>query len=394
MASEWEKGLPLASTTWGEEEKLAIQSVVDSGQFTMGAKVLQAELDFAKYIGTDYAVMVNSGSSANLIALAALNFHSKLSIPKGSEIIVPMVSWSTTYYPVNQAGYKLVFVDVSDSDWNISLDAVKSAIGRDTKAIFAVNLLGAPASLIDLAELCEDQGLLLLEDNCESLGAEINGKKTGSFGVMGTHSTFFSHHICTMEGGFITTDDLEFYQILLSLRAHGWTRNLPVENSVFPKSGNPFLDSYTFVLPGYNVRPLEIEGAIGIEQIKKLPGFIAARAKNASYLSGIFHNSSIALQQPTGYSSWFGFGFVLNPSANFTREDVLDHLAQLKIETRPIVAGNFLRNPVMKHLDYRVSGTAEVADKLHTRGFFIGNHHVDISEELNLLVSELERFGE
>jgi CDP-6-deoxy-D-xylo-4-hexulose-3-dehydrase len=394
MASEWEKGLPLASTTWGVEEKLAIQSVIDSGQFTMGAKVLQAELDFAKYIGTSYSVMVNSGSSANLIALAALNFHSKLSIPKGSEIIVPMVSWSTTYYPVNQAGYKLVFVDVSDSDWNISLDAVKAAISKDTKAILAVNLLGAPAGLVELAELCKDRGLLLLEDNCESLGAEINGKKTGSFGVMGTHSTFFSHHICTMEGGFITTNDLEFYQILLSLRAHGWTRNLPVDNFVFPKSGNPFLDSYTFVLPGYNVRPLEIEGAIGIEQIKKLPTFIAARAQNASYLSSIFKSRNIALQQTSGYSSWFGFGFVLNSESKFTREDVLDHLGHLKIETRPIVAGNFLRNPVMKHLDYRVSGASEVADKLHTRGFFIGNHHVDISEELDLLVSALERFGE
>jgi CDP-6-deoxy-D-xylo-4-hexulose-3-dehydrase len=394
MSNEWNGGLPLASSTWGIEEKTSMQSVIDSGHFTMGDHVYQAEQDFAKYIGTSYSVMVNSGSSANLIALAALNFHSRLSIPKGSEIIVPMVSWSTTFYPVNQAGFKLVFVDVSDADWNISLEAVKLAITKDTKAIFAVNLLGAPADLVGLSKLCEERGLLLLEDNCESLGAEINGKKTGSFGIMGTHSTFFSHHICTMEGGFVTTDDLEFYQILVSLRAHGWTRNLPPENHVHSKTGDAFLDSYTFVLPGYNVRPLEIEGALAIEQIKKLPDLISMRAQNAMYLASILKSSSFKLQNPSGYSSWFGFGFVLDESSKFSRKDVLDHLAELRIETRPIVAGNFLKNPVMKHLDFRVSGSEYIADKIHTQGFFVGNHHTNISEELNLLASALEKFGE
>jgi len=391
--SNWDKGLPLASSTWGIEERRAIETVLDLGNFTMGDKVIQAERDFANYIGTKYAVMVNSGSSANLLALASLNFHSTLSLPKGSEIIVPMVSWSTTYYPVNQAGYKLVFVDVSASDWNISLAAIRAAITESTKAIFSVNLLGAPSDLEGLVAICSEFNLLLLEDNCESLGAEVNGRRTGSWGVMGTHSTFYSHHICTMEGGFITTNDLEFYQILLSLRAHGWTRNLPNENHVFDKTGIAFLDSYTFVLPGYNVRPLEMSGAIGIEQIKKLPNFIEARVENAEYLKSVFSQSWIQMQRPIQRSSWFGFGFVVEKESPVTRSQVLAELAASDIATRPIVAGNFLKNPVMQHLDYRVSGASDVADHIHDNGFFIGNHHLSIKKEIDIVVATLERLG-
>lgn len=393
MLKYWDEGLPLASSTWGPEERLAVEAILDSGKFTMGENVLKAEDDFARYIGTKYSVMVNSGSSANLLALAALNFHSSKFIPKGSEIIVPMVSWSTTYYPVNQAGYKLVFVDVSETDWNISLDSLKKAVTKDTKAILTVNLLGAASDLLGLLKICKEFDLILLEDNCESLGAEVEGKKTGSFGLMGTHSTFFSHHICTMEGGFITTNDEECYQILLSLRAHGWTRNLPDQNHVHNKTGDSFLDSYTFVLPGYNVRPLEIAGAIGVEQILKLPGLIEARIQNADYLSSRLNSSNIKLQQPKSKSSWFGFGFLLDPKSPVTRQEILSELQLAKIDTRPIVAGNFLKNPVMKHLDHRVSGSSEVADSIHENGFFIGNHHVDIRSELNAFVAILERLG-
>jgi CDP-6-deoxy-D-xylo-4-hexulose-3-dehydrase len=393
MSKVWNSGLPLASSTWGAEERLAIESVMDSGLFTMGEHVRNAEADFAEYIGTKFSVMVNSGSSANLLAMAALNFHSSKGVEKGAEIIVPMVSWSTTYYPVNQAGYKLVFVDVADSDWNISLEAVRAAVTSSTKAIFAVNLLGAAADLPGLSSLCDEYGLLLLEDNCESLGAEVGGRKTGSFGVMGTHSTFFSHHICTMEGGFITTNDEEFYQILLSLRAHGWTRNLPTENHVFNKTGDPFLDSYTFVLPGYNVRPLEMAGAIGVQQIKKLPSFIEARIDNAEHLKNRLGNLQVKMQETNFQSSWFGFGFLLDPKSRVSRSEVLSELNKSKIDTRPIVAGNFLKNPVMKHLDFRISGQSRVADLIHEYGFFIGNHHVDIKRELDDVVEILERLG-
>lgn len=394
MQQNNQRGLSLASSTWGQEEIAAVESVLYSGQFTMGANVLQSEQDFARYIGTNFAVMVNSGSSANLLALAALNFHSLYKLPKGVEVIVPMVSWSTTFYPVNQAGYKLVFVDVSADDWNLNLDLVEKAVNEKTGAIFAVNLLGAPADLVGLQKICEKYKILLLEDNCESLGAELRGKKTGSFGLMGTHSTFFSHHICTMEGGYITTDDDECYQILLSLRAHGWTRNLPFDNLISPKSGDPFEDSFTFVLPGYNVRPLEIEGAIGIQQIRKIDSFVEARIENAEYLSSNLKSPFFKQQLPRGKSSWFGFGFVVDKDAPFTRADVLAKLAQAQIETRPIVAGNFLRNPVIKHLDYRVEGNSEQADKLHDFGFFVGNHHVNVHRGLDQLIEILSGMGD
>jgi CDP-6-deoxy-D-xylo-4-hexulose-3-dehydrase len=297
-SSEPDVGFPLATSSWDEREYAALQGVISSGRFTMGPLVAQFEREFAAHFGAGYGVMVNSGSSANLIAIAAAVLDPRSDLNAGDEVLVPAVSWATTYYPLSQYGLTLKFVDIDPDTLNMDLDLAAAAIGPKTKAIFAVNLLGNPNDFARLTALVAEHDLLLFEDNCESLGATFDGKAAGTFGQMGTFSAFYSHHISTMEGGVILTDDEQLHQILTSLRAHGWTRELPPENFVHDKSGDPFEDLFRFVLPGYNVRPLEMSGALGIEQLKKVPSLIAGRRENAAYFRERFADLSSVPSRP------------------------------------------------------------------------------------------------
>lgn len=379
---------PLASSTWDDKELGAIQNVIDSKMFTMGNAVKQYENDFAKFFGSKYAVMVSSGSTANLLMIAALFFTKNPKLKRGDEVIVPAVSWSTTYYPLQQYGLKVKFVDIDRKTLNLDLKKLKSAITDDTKAILTVNLLGNPNDFDAINELIKEKDIIVLEDNCESMGATFNGKQAGSHGLMGTFSSFFSHHIATMEGGCIITDDEELYHILLCIRAHGWTRNLPEFNHVTgQKSNDPFEESFKFVLPGYNVRPLEMSGAIGIEQLKKLPSFIDMRRKNAELFQKLFTDHKyIDIQQETGDSSWFGFALIIKESANINREELVKKLVSAGIECRPIVTGNFLKNTeVLKYFDYTVSGEVTAAEYIDKNGLFVGNHQVDLHKEIEYL---------
>ncbi len=384
---------PLATTTWGSEELNALNSVISSGQFTMGTQVKNFENNFSKFFKCKHSIMVNSGSSANLLMLQALRYSGYLD-PKKTEIIVPAVSWSTTYYPINQAGFKIVFVDIDINTFNIDVEKVNEAINDKTAAILAVNLLGAPCDLTELLRICNDRKIILLEDNCESMGSTIQNKFTGTFGLMGTFSTFFSHHICTMEGGLITTNDSRIYEILLSLRAHGWTRELSPDNYLHPKSGNNWQDLFTFILPGFNVRPLEMSGAVGIEQLKKLNSFISFRKQNADYLIRKLneHELPIKLQKSNYDSSWFGFGFTFNNLEVGVRSKFIEILSQKNISSRPVVAGNFTRNPVIKLLDYRIHGNLTASDEIHENGFFIGNHHFNLENEIDYFLDVLVEY--
>jgi CDP-6-deoxy-D-xylo-4-hexulose-3-dehydrase len=263
------------------------------------------------------------------------------------------------------------------------VEKVLAAINPKTRAILAVNLLGNPSELLALKKIADEKNLLLLEDNCESLGAEIIGKKTGSISFAGTHSFFFSHHICTMEGGMVTTDSLELAETMLSIRAHGWTRGLPEKNSVHDKSKNEWEDLFRFVLPGYNLRPLELSGAIGIVQLKKFPEFLAWRRKNAEKFLQLFDGrDDLRVQRESGNSSWFGFSLILQGKMRGKRSQLIELLSANGIESRPIVAGNFTLNPVLKHLETAPLRIYEHADELHSNGFFIGNHHHDVRSDL------------
>ncbi|SDZ74654.1 DegT/DnrJ/EryC1/StrS family aminotransferase [Acidovorax soli] len=382
---------PLATATWDQAEYDALQRVITSGMFTMGPNVFEFEKQFASYLGAKHCVMVNSGSSANLLMVAAL-FYSKnpdLALKPGDEVIVPAVSWSTTYYPLHQYGLKIKFVDIDLQTLNFDLDALEKAVTDKTRLIMAVNLLGNPNDFDRIKSIIGSRKITLIEDNCESLGAQFKGKQAGTFGVMGSYSSFFSHHISTMEGGLISTDDEELHHILLSLRAHGWTRNLPKFNRVCgEKSDDPFKESFRFVLPGYNVRPLEMSGALGIEQVKKLPSLVVERRKNAAMLQSVMQDHpTVLIQKEIGESSWFGFSLVIRPGVDLTREALVGKLNTLGFEVRPIVAGNFAKNEVVKYFNSEVSGELSNAEHIDSNGLFVGNHHYSIADAVKQLKS-------
>lgn len=375
----------LATSSWGDEEIKAIQSVIESDMYSMGPKVAKYEKEFASYFGAKHAVMCSSGSTANLIMTAALFYTKTPRLKQGDEIIVPAVSWSTTYFPLQQHGLKLKFVDIDSETLNYNLSDLKEAITKQTKAIMAVNLLGNSNDFDAIFEMIDEKDIVLIEDNCESMGAKYNGKYTGTFGVMGSFSSFFSHHISTMEGGMVVTDDEEFYHVLLCLRAHGWTRNLPKNNRVFNKSDNWFEEAFRFVLPGYNVRPLEMSGAIGSEQLLKLDGFINQRRKNAEHFINLFKDDNrFIIQKELGESSWFGFSFIIK-DLKLNRKKIIEVLTKAKIDSRPIVTGDFTKNEVMRFFDYDKHNSLPNADQLHYNGFFVGNSQESLISELDYL---------
>lgn len=382
---------PLATSSWDQAEQDALQRVIKSDMYSMGQEVRTFEEQFAAFFGSKYAVMVNSGSSANLLMTGAL-FYTKnedLKLRAGDEIIVPAVSWSTTYYPLAQYGLVQKFVDIDRATLNYDLDALEAAITDKTRAIMIVNLLGNPNDFNRLMSIIGDRKIVLLEDNCESMGAKFDGKFAGTFAHVGSFSSFFSHHISTMEGGIVTTDDEELYHIMLSMRSHGWTRHLPEENLVTgTKSDDAFQESFNFVLPGYNLRPLEMSGALGQEQLKKLPALIQGRRDNGKLFAEKLSNHALfSLQREIGESSWFGFSLLLRPSSNITRRQFVEKLEGLGFECRPIVAGNFARNPVMSHIPHIIEGDLPNARLIDSQGLFIGNHHYPIPDAVDALLA-------
>lgn len=380
----------LVSSTFGTEEKEAMQKVIESDRFTMGDKVKEFEHAFAKYFGAKHAVMVNSGSSANLIAVASLFFRKDNPLRAGDEVIVPCISWATTYYPLHQYGLKLKFVDVDLQTLNYDIEELKKAVSSKTRMIVAVSILGNPCYFDEISRICTEKNIILFEDNCESMGARLNNRYTGTFGLVNTFSTFFSHHISTMEGGLVVTDDFELYCLAKSLRNHGWVRDQDEGSTIFEMRNDDFYEAYRFILPGYNVRPMELQGAIGIEQLKKLDGFLKIRRENAQHFVNLFKNDErFIIQQEVGESAWFCFTMIVKPGQDLTRERVLEVLKKADIEYRIITGGNFLRHDVIKYFDYSVTKSSN-ADLAHDNGFFIGNHPIDIKEQIDLLYKVLQ----
>lgn len=380
----------LSNDTWGPEEIQAAHKVIDSRYFTVnGPNVKQYQENFARKFGSKYAVMSNSGSSANLLTMAALLYSGRLS--RGDEVLVTAVSWSTTYFPISQMGFKIRFVDINIGTLNIDVDAFETAITPDTKAVMIVNLLGNPNDFERIQKICDEHDIIMLEDNCESMGAKYNGKCAGTFGLVGSFSTYFSHHLCTMEGGMNVTDDEELYHYMLSIRSHGWTRHLPNDSKIYKKFDDPFYESFNFIMPGFNVRPLEIEAATGVEQIKKLDGFVDQRRKNADlFKSRIAAETDFLTQEEIGESSWFGFAIILPENKKGKRNAYTDALQSAGIEVRPIVAGNFARQKALNFLDYSISGDLKNADYIHDNGFFVGNHSIEMEDNINLLIDVLK----
>ena len=382
---------PLAYSTWGKEELEAIQRVCDSDMYTMGKHVKQFENEFAEVFGSENAVMVNSGSSANLLMLSLLKWKYKLT----GDIIVPVVGWATTYFPISQNGFKINFVDVDKDTWNIDVNKIEAAITPNTCAVMAVNLLGNSCDYDRIVEICRKHNLILIEDNCESMGAKHNGKHTGSIGLAGSFSFFFSHHIQTMEGGMVLTDSKDDADYMRSMRAHGWVRDLPDNSPLYQKTGDAFNDNFIFATPGYNIRPLEMSGAIGIEQLKKWNNIMDARLKNKDHFLSLFANKPwVRVQKEIGTSSWFTFGMVLDGELKGRRQEVIDALSKAGIQNRPLASRNFLKQPVMRNLDFIDNKDYAAADDIHDNGFFVGNGSTLINEPIDKLYEVISSFVE
>lgn len=384
----------LATSSWGKEEDQSAIDVLLSGKCTNGPITKQYEEAFAAKVGTKYAVACNSGSSANLLAISALLYRKNgPKLTQGDTVLITAVSWATSYTVLHQAGLHIKFVDIDLNTLNIDYTKTEAAITPKTTAIFVVNLLGNPSHLSNIKMICEKYNLLMIIDNCESQGATFNNKEAGTFGVIGTYSTFFSHITASVEGGVCVSNDEELVQIMSSLRSHGWLRHLPDKNHICDKTGNPFLDSFKFILPGYNLRSNDIFSAIGIEQLKKLDTFLETRRQNAETFkeemfnlsqSGFYSKGNIIFQsqEEESNSSHFGFSLILDKGFSGKRDYFIKRLAEMEIETRPIVAGNFATNPVCALMNCSTHGILTNAEKIDKDGFFIGNSHVDLTEEI------------
>ena len=379
----------VAASSWGAEELDAIRRVIAEGHFTMGEHVRRFEEAFAARLGAKYAVMVNSGSSANLVAVAALCHVRHRPLARGDEVIVPALSWATTFDPLQQYGLKLRFVDVELDTLNIDTSKLEAALTPRTRMVVAVSVLGNPAALDVIRHFCDRHGLYFFEDNCESMGATLNGRPCGTFGDVGTFSTFFSHQISTMEGGLLATDNAELDALARVIRNHGWARDL--HGDATEDTRRDFPEEYRFVVPGYNVRPLEIAGAVGIEQLKKLDRLIEIRRANASRFVDLFRGDErFIIQREHGSSSWFSFTLILHPRLHVERAHVLTALQTAGIGFRMITGGCFLRHEAIRFFDYDTVGEIANANIAHDRGFFVGNHPRDLTAEIGRLRDVLD----
>ncbi len=381
----------LSYNTWSGKEKSALQKVIKSGMFTMGKNVADFEKKFSNYLGRKYSVMTNSGSSANLISIASFFYKKKNFLKKGDEVIVPAISWSTTYTPLQQYGLKLKFVDVDIDTLNIDIKKLEKSITKKTKMIVSVSILGCPTKLYEINRLCKKYNLLHFEDNCESLGAKIKRRKTGTFGDISTHSFFFSHHISTMEGGMLSTDNFEIYCIAKSLRAHGWTRDLPKNNPLIDKKKQGIFEEYKFILPGYNVRSGELNAAAGLVQLQKLNKMIHTRRKNLQIFNKLFQkHDKFIIQKTDDYHSSFCFPLVLKKKNKFLKNKVLKILSKLNIQFRLITGGCFTEHKYSKHFNYTTHDKLTNAKHAHYYGFFVGNSSINLSKQINFLYKALK----
>ena len=294
---------------------------------------------------------------------------------------------------MNQNGFKLNFVDVDPQTYNIDTTKIEQAITPNTCAILAINLLGNPCDFDALYKIADKHNLFVIEDNCESMGAKYHDSYTGTIGIAGSFSFFFSHHIQTMEGGMVLCKNKDDADYMRSLRAHGWVRDLPADSHLYKKTGDAFNDNFIFATPGYNVRPLEMSGAIGSVQLKKWPAIMKTRIENAQRFVELFGNKSwCRIQRIIGESSWFTFGMVLDGELKGRRPEIIKALDQAGIQNRPLASRNFLKQPVMRDLDFIDNNNYTAADDIHDNGFFVGNGSVPITNEIDKLYEVISEF--
>ena len=363
---------------------------------TMGAKVREFESQCADYFGSGHALMCNSGSSANLLAIAALSNPSLENPMKaGDEVIVPALSWATSVWPIIQNGLIPVFVDCNLATYNFDYAKLEAAITPKTRAIMVVHVYGNPCDMDIIMGLARKHNLYIIEDTCESMGATFRSKSVGTFGDIGTMSLYYSHHMTTFEGGLCFTDSQQLIDLMRILRAHGWRREADSHEEYANKY--PEIDRrFIFVNIGYNLRPTEVQAVIGMKQLPKLGEFIRMRRRAykiyRKQLEKYGDYFRFQERQENSEPSWFGFGIILTDKCKFSVKEITKFLQENYVETRPIIAGNMARHPALKMYEHRVSCTLENCDTIMQRGFAIGCHQDINFPAQEYVVSVFDKF--
>ncbi len=362
----------------------------------MWKEVRAFENQYADYVNVKHAVMSNSGSSANLLSIAALaNPFTPNHLKAGDEVIVPALSWSTTIWPIIQHNLIPVLVDCHIDDFNLDLDKLEAAIGPKTRAIKLVHVYGNPCNMDAIMSLAKKHNLFIIEDCCEAMGATYDDKAVGSFGLISNYSFFFSHHISTMEGGISVSNDFNITETMRILRAHGWSR----EADEHQKYVNQYPDidpRFIFINLGYNLRPTEVNAAIGQIQLPKLDGFIDQRREPANFFNNYLAKYSeffnFQKETPKGKHVWFGFPMIVKDEAPFTVKELSSFMQKNKIETRPIIAGNMARHPAFKMYEHRIAGDLNAADTVMKSGFAFPCHHALNPAARDYIVQTIDTF--
>lgn len=364
---------PLSMATYGAEEILQALDSLCSFRTSMWEKTLEFEKRFAAYQGSNSAIMVNSGSSADLLMSYLLTNTTYSLLQPGDEILIPIVTWPTQIWSVMMAGLKVKFIDVDPATLNVDINDLENIISPRTKALFIVHLMGNPCEMNQILKLCKKYNLLLIEDCCEALGSEYDGKKVGNFGIAGSYSFFFSHHMMTMEGGMIVCNDKLYADHLKIMRAHGWIRN--VDSDQYSIKDYDVDNRYAFADWGFNLRPTDVQAGFGLCQLEKLPEFNKRREEFASNFLGYIKTTKylkFPIVDPKARPSWFALPLMVDKNAPFKRDELTSFLESKGVETRPIVAGNLARHPVAKRFPEFTVRDFPGADEIHFRGFYIG----------------------
>ena len=387
---------PLLSDAFSKSDINCGLKVLSSKHITMSKITRNFEKQFAKKLGCKYALMTNSGSSANLLAVSAIiNPLFKNKLKPGDEVLIPAVCWSTSLWPIIQNNLKPVFVDVELDTFNVSIKDLKKKITSKTKAFMCIHVLGTSANLSQIKKLTNKKNIILIEDTCESLGAKFNNKFLGTFGELGTFSFYYSHQITSGEGGMIVCNNLNNYNIIKSLRSHGWSRETTFHNT-YKKKFKKLDDRFLFINSGYNLRPTDIQAAIAHNQFKRLNKFITIRnynrkkiiekvKNNKKWNNQFYFINHSKMIKP----SWFGLPILIKNKFLNKKKKFLDHLTKCGVENRPILSGNFTNQPATKL--YNLNSKKLVfanAQKVENLGFFIGLHTKKISNEIAEYISE------
>jgi CDP-4-dehydro-6-deoxyglucose reductase, E1 len=364
-----------------------IQWLATYPKLTKGPLTEELEKKWSKWLGRKYSVFCNSGSSANLLMLCALKEGNRM---KNKKVIIPSVAWSTDLSPVMQLGLDPILCDSNMNDLSIDLDHLEKIfkLHRPSVLMF-VSVLGIVPDIEKVRKLCHIYGVILLEDTCESMGCEYKGQKLGTFGVMSSFSTFFGHHISTIEGGIISTDDKDLYELLLSIRSHGWDRDLSEETqNKLQKEWNvsKFDSMYTFYYPGFNLRSTDLNAFIGIHQIDKLDAWGKKREQNFNLYQKLIRNNYWKVKpQSDSFVSNFAYP-VIHPNRN----KIIEELQKNNVETRPMICSSMGTQPFyVKKFGRLVLPNVSIIDRY---GFYVPNHPKLLNNEIQF-VSDIINAG-